>query len=105
MDIRVTARRIEIHDQLKDYIDAKVSKLTRIYPGLIEASVVVEQDRYQFVTELSVHSKPFDIFSRSQHQDVKQSILSAVRKAERQLRRHKERLQEHKGRGQPEAET
>jgi putative sigma-54 modulation protein len=99
MEINVTGRRMEIHDQLRDYIEKKVSKLGRIYPALIEVNVVLEQDRFQFETEVSVHSKPFDLFGRGQNANVEQSVLAALKKVERQLVKHKERMQEHKGKG------
>lgn len=100
MDVTVTGRRMEITDQLRDYVEKKVAKLGRLYPALIETGVIIEQDRFQYVTEISVHSKPFDLFGRGQHANLKQSVLSAVRKVERQLLKQKDRLQEHKGRSQ-----
>jgi putative sigma-54 modulation protein len=104
MDIAVTGRHMEVSDQLKDFIEQKAAKLSRIYPALIETSVVVERDRFQYVTEVSVHAKPFDLFSRGQHENQNQSVLAALKKVERQLVKHKERLKEHKGKGpQPES--
>ena len=100
MNITVTGRHMEVKDQLRDFIEQKVSKLSRIYPALIEANIILEQDRYEFVTEISLHAKPFDLFGKSHHTDVKQSISLAVRKVERQMIKHKERLQEHKVRTQ-----
>jgi putative sigma-54 modulation protein len=109
MEITVTGRHMEIHDQLKEFIDNKLGKLGRIYPAVIEANVVLEQDRFQYVTEMSLHTKPFDLFSSAQSDNVNQSVLSALKKMERQLVKHKERMQERKGKGpqtqSPETES
>ncbi|MFC2076245.1 ribosome hibernation-promoting factor, HPF/YfiA family [candidate division KSB1 bacterium] len=99
MKLKVTGRHMEVSDQLQEYIENKVTKLSRIYPALIETGVVVERDRFQYVTEVSVHAKPFDLFGRGRNENVNQSVLASLKKVERQLVKHKERMQEHKGKG------
>jgi len=104
MRIAITSRHLELNDQLKEYIHNKVAKLKRYFPNLMDANIILEQNRYQYITEISIHSKPFDLFAKSESPDIKKSVISAVNKIERQVKKHKERLQERK-QSAPEATT
>ena len=99
MHVSVTFRHVESSDALKDYAVDKVSRTcTKYLRDPIEAHVVLSVTKLRHRAEITVHAKHFDLAAHEGTSDLYEAIDLAVDKVEAQLRKHKDRINRHKGR-------
>lgn len=93
MKFTFTDKKVTLPRKVHDYAEKKVGKLDRFFPAEPEASVVfsVEKDRNN--VELTVRSGGTIYRSAQSTTDMFASIDTAVADIERQLRRHKSKLE------------
>jgi len=108
MEVIVSGRHVDLDDDTRSYAQDKVKCLATDFPKLTSARVVVHLERSWIIVEVHLHGKHLVLEAKAQSRDVRVSIDAAVEKIEKQLRRHVERLQEHrlspKLRDEPESE-
>lgn len=96
MNTTVTFRHLPSSDALKDHCEKKAEKLTKYLQEPIDLHVVLDLEKNRQVCEITVNSKHFRTHSREASQDMYSSIDLAFHKLETQLRRHKEKVKDHK---------
>ena len=98
MNLSVTFRHMEATDAIKDYAKDKLEKIKRYFPDPITAHVVLSTERgYQHLADvvITLHNGLF-IKGREATEDMYSSIDLVMAKIERQVRRYKERIRDHK---------
>ncbi len=101
MQIRVAGRHVEVTDDVREYVQSKVSKLPRFYDRIHEIEVVLDHESEQFTAEMIVRADRKHTFvARETGPDTFALIDMVTEKLERQLIRHKEknRNRKHDGR-------
>jgi len=103
MDITVTGRHVTITPALEEYARKKVSSIHIDFPRILDAHFILEVDKFRQVAEVVIHcGNHITIEARDVHEDLYAAIDKAVDKAERQIRKYKTRIQDHRPRkGQP----
>ena len=99
MDVIISGRHLEIDGSIRTYVQEKLTKIESEFPKLITARVVVDSERNWRVVEIELHGKHLTLVAKAKSPDVFVSIDDAVKKLEKQLRKHLERLQEHRTNG------
>lgn len=109
MQINISTRHGQLSPASQETITEKVSKLTRLLERITAVDVTVDLDNPQRPgVELHVTAEKAQTFVAT---DSSESLLTAldstIHKMEQQLRKHKEKLKDHRGKGQPptDAET
>ena len=106
MEVIVSGRHIELDDDIRAYAREKIERLSADFPKLTTARVVVELERSWRVVEIHLHGKHLALDAKAKSQDVQLSVDAAVEKLAKQLRRHVERLREHRANSRhPEGEV
>jgi putative sigma-54 modulation protein len=98
MNLSVTFRHMEATDAIKDYARDKLEKIKRYFPDPITAHVVLSTERgYQHVADvvITLHNGIL-IKGTEATEDMYSSIDLVMAKIERQVRRYKERIRDHK---------
>jgi putative sigma-54 modulation protein len=99
LEVSVTFRHIEPTAALKDYATEKVERICSKYLRFpLGASVILSVGKQQHLAEINVHAKHFDISAHETTGDLYSAIDLAIDKLEAQRRRHKDRINHHKGR-------
>lgn len=96
MEIILSARHFDVSDELKEYVGDKVGRLGEEYSKLTTARVVLSLERNWQVAEAHVNGKHLDLEAKASTNDMYASVDEMFDKLEKQLRRHLERLQEHR---------
>lgn len=91
MNIKVTGKNIEITDAIKEYIEAKASKLEKFEGKNTELNVVCSVEREDQIVEIQINHDGEFIRIEEKNQDLYASIDLAMDRAERQLRKDKEK--------------
>ncbi|MBT3378863.1 MAG: ribosome-associated translation inhibitor RaiA [Lentisphaerae bacterium] len=96
MEVIISGRHLDIDDALREYIQEKLARLEDEYPKLTTARVVLEFERSWRVVEAHIHGKHLTLDATAKSRDFAASVDSVIDKLERQLRKHLERIQEHR---------
>jgi putative sigma-54 modulation protein len=96
--LQIVARHAEISESMKDYADEKVQKLLKYFDSIQKAEVILNKERDHFTAEIVIalrKGKPH--IAREKAGGGIEAIDLAIGKLEKQLRRLKDELRNHKG--------
>jgi putative sigma-54 modulation protein len=100
MNLTISGHHLEVTPALRSYVTTKLDRITRHFDQLVDVKVLLtvekqkEKERRQRA-ECNIHVKGNDLFAESSHQDLYAAVDELVDKLDRQVVRHKDRLQEH----------
>lgn len=95
MQTQITARHFEAQPSLKEYAEAKLEKLERIYDGITEARVVLEEDGSpgrDKSAEIIVHVYQQTLSAASNGATHEKAIDECVKALRRQIKKYKAKL-------------
>jgi putative sigma-54 modulation protein len=95
MQMNLTGHHVEITPSLRDYVDAKMERLERHYDHINGMHVIltVEKLRHKAEAKVNVVGKP--LFADAKEEDMYAAIDRLVDKLDRQVKKHKEKVQDH----------
>ncbi|MFZ5521822.1 MAG: ribosome hibernation-promoting factor, HPF/YfiA family [Pseudomonadota bacterium] len=100
MNLTISGRHLDVTPAIRDYVLTKLDRVTRHFDQVVDISVMLtveplkEKDRRQ-KAGVSLHLKGRDIFVETAHEDLYAAIDELVDKLDRQVVRHKDRVQDH----------
>ncbi|WP_114809309.1 ribosome hibernation-promoting factor, HPF/YfiA family [Paraburkholderia kururiensis] len=100
MNLKISGHHLEVTPALREYVITKLDRVLRHFDQVIDGNVVLsvdnhrEKDKRQKV-EISLHLKGKDIFIESANGDLYAAIDVMIDKLDRQVVRHKDRVQGH----------
>lgn len=100
MNLTISGHHLEVTPALRDYVTTKLDRITRHFDQVVDISVLLtvdkltEKDRRQ-KAECKIHVKGNDLFAQSAHEDLYAALDKLVDKLDRQVGRHKTRIQDH----------
>jgi len=89
---------VTISPELRRRIAAKMAKMERLSPKLIEARVVLATERHRHLSEVTLHAKGATLHAEGAAPDFHAAIDQALATLSTQIRRKKERVSSRKGR-------
>lgn len=98
MQVSVTFRHMDATDALKAFAAEKVSKIEKYIHTPTDAHVVLSVERHQHRAEINVSANGMRIRGEESSGDMYGSIDAAAQKIERQLKRYRNKLANHKAR-------
>ena len=97
MQYSVTFRHMEPSDTLKDYGHDKLARLEKYLDAVIDAEVVMTVEKFRHRAEVIISSDGLKIKAEEETEDMYSAIDMVVDKLEKQIKRHREKLKDHKG--------
>lgn len=103
MNTNVSFRQMESSPALRDYATGKLERVVGKYVhGKVDADVVMSVEKFWHIANFTLQIKNLTIKGQERSEDMYSSIDLALAKIEKQLRRHKDRIRDHKPtNGQP----
>ena len=98
MQVSVTFRHMDATEALKAFAAEKVSKIEKYILTPTDAHVVLSVERHQHRAEINVSANGMRIRGEESSGDMYGSIDAAAQKIERQLKRYRNKLANHKAR-------
>lgn len=95
MQVHITGRHVEITDGIRDHIYDKVERTLIDFPRIEDVRVILELQKHQHMAEVLVQGKDLHIEGKDVSENMYTSIDQALEKAERQLRKRREKVQDH----------
>jgi putative sigma-54 modulation protein len=100
MNLTISGHHLEVTPALREYVRAKLERVTRHFDQVVDMTVLLsveklsEKERRQRA-EVTVHVKGKDIFVEQSSEDLYAAIDQLVDKLDRQVCRHKDKVQDH----------
>jgi putative sigma-54 modulation protein len=100
MNLTISGHHLEVTPALRTYVTSKLDRITRHFDQVVDVKVLLsienqtEKERRQ-KAECSIHVKGSDMFAECAHEDMYAAVDELVDKLDRQVVRHKDRLQNH----------
>ena len=104
MEIIVSGRQLDVDAPLRAYAEAKVAPLTAEYGKLTSVRLVLSEERGRHIAEGHVCGKHVTLNASARAQTAAEAVDEVFDKLERQLRKHVERIHDHRAIPLSEAE-
>lgn len=92
MQINLTGHHVEITQALRDYVHDKLERITRHFDNVTHVHVILSVEKLRQKAEATIHVAGSDIFADAVNEDMYASIDVLVDKIDRQIKKHKEKL-------------
>ena len=99
MNLNVTGNHLDITPALRDYVVAKLDRVSRHFDHVIDVNVVLAVDKLNHKVEVNLHARGKDIHCEAIELDMYAAIDALVDKLDRQVLKHKEKRAEHRHEG------
>ena len=107
MNLTISGHHLEVTPAMRTHVELGMSKVRKHFDHVIDATVFLmidnakEKDLRQ-TAELTIHLKGKDLYAEAHNADLYHAIDAAVGKLERQVVKHKEKVQDHHHEKHPE---
>lgn len=94
MNLSIRGQQIEVTDALKEYVDKKLTKLDKYFdePLTSDGNVTLSVNRDRHTVEVTIPMKGLVLRAEDKSDDMYGSIDAVVDKLERQIRKHKTKI-------------
>jgi len=99
MNLNLTGQHLEITPAIRDYVIAKLDRVTRHFDHVIDVNVVMSVDKLRHKVEVNLHTRGKDIHVEAVEPDMYAAIDALADKLDRQVLKHKERRALHRHEG------
>ena len=97
MQISVTFRHMESSDPVRSYVEEKLSKVKKYIDEPVEAQVVLSvEKKIRHKAEVTLVAKGITIKASEETADMYAAVDGVLDKIERQLKRYKDKIKQHK---------
>jgi len=99
MNLNLTGQHLDITPAIRDYVVAKLDRVTRHFDHVIDVNVVMSVDKLRHKVEVNLHTRGKDIHVEAVEADMYAAIDALADKLDRQVLKHKERRALHRHEG------
>lgn len=97
MQIKISTRHGHLNEESQKFIEQKAQKLLRFFERLTSIEVTVDLENTTKIVEFVVSAEhKHDFVARESHTDVRAAVDLVLDKLEKQLRKYKEKVQDHR---------
>ncbi len=98
MNLTISGHHLEITPALRDYTESKLGKIVRHFDQVVDVRVLLSVDKIKDKdirqkAECNIHVKGHDMRAESSKQDMYAAIDDVLDKLDRQVVKHKDKLQ------------
>ena len=95
MNLKITGIHLEVTPSLREYIEAKLERITRHVDNVTSVAVTLSVEKLEQKAEVNVHLKGKDIHVEATSTDMYAALDALADKLDRQVLKHKEKITDH----------
>lgn len=99
MQISLSGHHVEITDSLRNYVNEKIERLDRHFDQALDIHVVLTVEKLRHKAEATMHVSGGNLYADDIQEDMYAAIDGLVDKLDRQGKKHKEKLKNHRNKG------
>ncbi len=97
MNLTVTGRHINVSDRFKEYVEKKIDKLEKYFHQVMEIKIIIYKEKVDDFVEILVFADGVQFHGIEKGGDHYSAFDLLLDKLETQVKKHKEKHQQHKG--------
>ncbi|MCD6418985.1 ribosome-associated translation inhibitor RaiA [bacterium] len=96
MDLRISARHMELTPEIREYAEKRIFPLSRYFDNILDTMLVLTAEKHRNQAELALSLSGKKFITKAETSDIFASIDEVSHKMERLLREHHDKLTDHK---------
>jgi putative sigma-54 modulation protein len=96
MQINISGHHLDVTEALHDYVHSKIERLGLHHERITNTRVILSVDKLVQKAEATMHVSGKDLFADASADDLYAAIDALADKLDRQLIKHKEKMQSHR---------
>ncbi len=97
MQTNVTFKNVDPSTHLKTYLQEKLDRLDKFLDNPAEANVVLSVEKHRHIAEVNVGGDRLNIIGKEETTDMYSAIDMVVGKLEKQIKKGKQKIRDHRG--------
>ena len=97
MQIKLSGHHLDITPALRSYVETKLLRLERHFDHVTTAHVILTVEKERKKAEATIHVNRGNLYADAEHNDMYAAIDRLIDKLDRQVKKHKEKLSNHRG--------
>jgi len=99
MQISLSGHHVDITDSMRNYVNEKIAKLDRHFDQALDIHIILTVEKLRHKAEATLHVSGSSLHADSVQEDMYAAIDGLVDKLDRQGKKHKEKLKNHRVKG------
>ena len=96
MQIDVTGHHVDLTDALRNYVHTKMDKLERHFDNVVNVHVILTVEKLKQRAEATMKLSGAKLHAEADAEDMYAAIDGLVEKLDRQVKKHKEKVTDHR---------
>lgn len=96
MEVVITGRQMEVTPALKEYIEGRARKIEKYSAKTTQIAFTLKVEKYRHIAEVLVRANGFLLQAEEETDEMYASVDQAMGKIERQFKKYKEKLSNHR---------
>lgn len=96
MEVVITGRQMEVTPALKDFIEGRARKIEKYSSKTTQVAFTLKVEKYRHIAEILVRANGFLLQAEEETDEMYASVDQAMNKIERQFKKYKEKLSNHR---------
>lgn len=97
MKIDLSGHHVEITDSIRNYVEEKLERLTRHFDRVTDIHVILSVEKQEQKAEATILVANNKLFASASDENMYAAIDALADKLDRQILKHKEKTQSHRG--------
>ena len=98
MSFQITARNVDLTDDIKDQIEKKIGKLNKFFDDTPDVHVTLRTEKFRQIVEITIFSNGLIVHGQTQTDDMFSALDGATDKVQHQIKKEKSRAKSIKSR-------
>ncbi|MDH3760363.1 MAG: ribosome-associated translation inhibitor RaiA [Gammaproteobacteria bacterium] len=99
MQVSLSGHHVEITESLRNYVNEKIEKLDRHFDQALDIHIVLTVEKLRHKAEATLHVSGSNLHADDVQADMYAAIDGLVDKLDRQGKKHKEKVKNHRHKG------
>lgn len=99
MQLNVTGRHVDVTQPLRNYVETKFERLERHFDHVTNVHVILSVEKVRQKAEATIHISGGNLYADAENGDMYAAIDALTDKLDRQIKKHKEKLTNHRNNG------
>jgi len=96
MQLNITGHHIELTESMRNYLTGKLNKIERHFDHVTNVHAILTVEKAGHKAEATLHISGNEVFAEATSDDMYASIDALIDKLDRQVVKHKEKIQNHR---------
>jgi len=96
MQLNISGHHLDVTEAIRQYSTDKLSKIKHHFDQLININMILGIEKNLQIAEATIHVSGAELFAKAESPDMYASIDLLINKLDAQIRKHKEKLNDHR---------